>query len=341
MQYRRQVIASAAALTAAAISDFSYASYARLEYTLRRGRMALTASDGDHLQAETQRLYERETLVPASVLAPEVDTHLATLSGLLALPLGDSLRRVVALCASETALLGGWLALDRSDLIGTQGFWNSSIDAAGEAGDGPALAATLAYMSYAESAAGNHQNAWQLLETAGDHVHSPRQAKARSWIAARQAEEAAALNEHRPALIALERAMTAADYIDQEVTDRPWVIFFDSARLGSMAVSTYGQLNHPRTQDAADAVLAALDPNHVKTRAVILGDVASARLAAGDLDAGCALAGQALDVTVASAASLGRARLAALRPRLEANADAAPVRALLPRLDAAGITIPA
>ena len=105
MQYRRQVIASAAALTAAAISDFSYASYARLEYTLRRGRMALTASDGDHLQAETQRLYERETLVPASVLAPEVETHLATLSGLLALPLGDSLRRVVALCASETALL--------------------------------------------------------------------------------------------------------------------------------------------------------------------------------------------------------------------------------------------
>ena len=334
--HRRSFITAAASLAAAAaVSE----PYARLEYALRRSPAGLTADDGDHLIAVTDSLYDRETLVTARELAPELDAHAELLAGLLRLPLGDALRRTVTVCASQTASLGGWLALDLGRLKIARGYWGSAITAAEAAGDGPALACVLAYQSYAAADRGDHAAAWQLLDTAVQLVRSPQHAQARAWISARQAEEAAALGETGPALISLERAMTAFDYAQPDQA-RPWVRFFDNSRLGSMAVATYGRLGHPETQAAADAVISSLTPEHVKTKAVILSDVAAARVTAGDLDEGCELARRALTATIEGEAILGRQRLTALRPTLDARADAAPVRALLPELDAAGITVP-
>lgn len=105
-----------------------------------------------------------------------------------------------------------------------------------------------------------------------------------------------------------------------------------------MGVSTYGRLDHPQLLPAADAVMDSLGPDRQKTRAIILGDVATARVASGDLDAGVELARQALAASVEGQAVLGYQRLRALRPKLEEHRDVAAVRRLLPELDAAGIT---
>jgi len=56
-------------------------------------------------------------------------------------------------------------------------------------------------------------------------------------------------------------------------------------RLGSMAVNTYGRFQHPGLQPADDAVMASLTPDNLRTRAIILSDVATAKIAAGGLDA--------------------------------------------------------
>jgi hypothetical protein len=89
---------------------------------------------------------------------------------------------------------------------------------------------------------------------------------------------------------------------------------------------------------AADAVMASLTPDNLKTRAIILSDVAAARVTAGDLDVGCELAYRALAATLDGQVRLSRQRLTALRPVLDEHQAAEPVRALLPVLDAAGIS---
>lgn len=332
--HRRNLLAAAAGLAAAAAVPEPYL---RLEYALTRAPASLTAVDGEHLLAVTNELHEREALVTARELQPELAAHADLLAGLLRLPLGDELRRTLTLCAAQTCSLGGWLAHDTGDLTDAAGYWNSAISAARAAGDGPTLACVLCYQSYAAAGRGDHAAAWQLLDAAAQYVRSPQHAQARAWISARQAEEAAALGETGPALISLERAMTAFDYAQPDQA-RPWVKFFDNSRLGSMAVATYGRLGHPETQAAADSVISSLTPDRVKTKAIILSDVATARISAGDLDEGCDLARRALTATVEGEAILGRQRLIALRPQLDVHADAAPVRALLPALDAAGIT---
>lgn len=334
--HRRTLLAGAAGLAAAAAGSEPWA---RLAYALERAPLTLTPADGDHLLAVTNALYDREALEPAAALAPDLDAHLDVLTGLLRLQLGDELRRTLTLAAGTTATLAGWCQHDLGETRAAHGYWDVAVRAARESGDGPLLACTLAYMSYEAAGRGDHAAAWQLLDTAGEHVRSPAHAQARAWIAARQAEEAAALGDHGPALISLERALTSFDYADPG-TSRPWVRFFDSARLGSMAVSTYGLMQHPQTQPAADAVIASLGEGNAKTRAVILSDVATARVRGGDLDAGCDYALQALRATVDQRAILGYQRLAALRPALEQHGDATAVRALLPQLDAAGITGP-
>lgn len=332
--HRRNLLAAAAGLAAAAAVPEPYL---RLEYALTRAPASLTAADGEHLLAVTNELHEREALMTARELQPELAAHADLLAGLLRLPLGDELRRTLTLCAAQTCSLGGWLAHDLGELTDAAGYWGSAISAARAAGDGPTLACVLCYQSYAAAGRGDHAAAWQLLDAAAQYVRSPQHAQARAWISARQAEEAAALGETGPALISLERAMTAFDYAQPDQA-RPWVKFFDNSRLGSMAVATYGRLGHPETQAAADSVISSLTPDRVKTKAIILSDVATARISAGDLDEGCDLARRALTATVEGEAILGRQRLIALRPQLDVHADAAPVRALLPALDAAGIT---
>lgn len=331
--HRRTFLTAAAGLTVGAGTE----PYLRLQYALTRAPASLTAKDGEHLLEVTNALHAREAEVTARELQPELAAHADLLAGLLRLPLGDELRRTLALCAAQTASLGGWLAHDLGELNAAAGYWNAAISGAKEAGDGPTLACVLCYQSYDAAGRGDHRAAFGLLEAAAQYVRSREHAQARAWISARQAEEAAALGQSGPSLIALERAMTSFDYADP-ADARPWVKFFDNARLASMCVRAYGELQHPETQSAADAVMASLGPGNQKTRAVILGDVATARVRAGDLDEGCDLARRALAATVEGEAILGRQRLTALRPSLDAHADAAPVKALLPALDAAGIT---
>lgn len=331
--YRRTLLTSVAFLAAAGAIE----PYARLQHALARPGRPLTRADAEHLLADTDTFFTREATETAAALAPDLARHLGLVTALLTLAADESVRRTLVLAAGTTAALAGWCAMDTGDQASADGYWAAAVSAAKESGDGPLLSLVMAYLSYQHAGRGDHAGAWELLDAAGRHVRSRADAQARSWIAARQAEEAAALGQGAPALVALERAMTAHDYIDT-TSPRAWVDFFDGARLGSMAVATYGRLQHPQLGQAADAVMDSLGPDMLKTRAVILGDVAGARLAAGNLDEGCAIARQALAATVSGEAILGRERLAALLPALTAHQDAAEARALRADLAAAGIT---
>lgn len=282
----------------------------------------LDATAVDLLEEATADHFTQEEQMPARLLARHVGAHVDLLSLLLA-GSTERHRARLAVLAGECAALAGWLAYDTGDLSGARGYWQTAIDAARHAGDGPLLACVLTYLSYLTSSQGDPAEAFRLLSAAGGHVRSPQHAAARSWIAARGAEEAAALGDPS-ALVSLERAMTAFDYAQSD-TGRPWVKFFDNARLGSMAVATYARLGHPQVEGATRAVMGSLAANDHKTRAVILADVATGHMAHGDLDAGCELAARALEATLSGEAVLGRERLTALRPVLEASGTASGV----------------
>lgn len=274
----------------------------------------------DLLETATADHFTQEEQMPARLLVRHVGAHVDLLSLLLA---GSSERNRarLAVLAGESAALAGWLAYDTGDLAGARGYWQTALDAARHANDGPLLACVLAYLSYLTSSQGDPAEAFRLLSAAGGHVRSTQHAAARSWISARAAEEAALLGDPA-ALVSLERALTAFDYAQPD-TGRPWVKFFDNARLGSMAVATYARLGHPEVDGASQAVMGALPDGDHKTRAVILADVATGHVAHGDLDAGCDLAARALDATLSGEAVLGRERLTALRPALQASGTAA------------------
>lgn len=282
----------------------------------------LDSAGVDLLEQATADHFLQEEQVPARVMAGHVGNHVDLLSLLLA-GTGDRFRTRLAVLAGESAALAGWLRYDLGDVAGARGYWKTSIEAAKAANDGPLLACVLAYLSYLTSSQGDPAEAFRMLSAAGEQVRGPQHAAARSWISARAAEEAALIGDSA-AFVSLERAMTSFDYA-KPGTGRPWVQFFDNARLGSMAVATYSRLGHPQVQQAADAVMDSIGENEHKTRAVILADVATGHAARGDFDAAVVLAEKSLAATLTGEAVLGRERLTALAPALSASGSASAV----------------
>jgi hypothetical protein len=88
-----------------------------------------------------------------------------------------------------------------------------------------------------------------------------------------------------------------------------------------MTVAVHARLHLPDLDTAVTDVLHHTRTD-AKTRAVILGDLATAHLTRGDLDQACDTAHQALQVTVDAHATLGRQRLTALIPTLNASGSA-------------------
>jgi hypothetical protein len=117
--------------------------------------------------------------------------------------------------------------------------------------------------------------------------------------------------------------------------ERSWTAFFTGSRLGSMAVTTYTRLNHPRLGDTADSVLDGLGPNEAKVKAIILADLATASIHREEYDGGTSLATRALAVVTSQEASIGADRLRSLRGLIRPNRHIGVLADLDDRLGAA------
>jgi hypothetical protein len=129
-----------------------------------------------------------------------------------------------------------------------------------------------------------------------------------AWVLARQAEELAVLGDHAEALRALDQAMTAFDYAPPG-GERPWTCFFTPTRLGSLVVSTYGRMDHPETDDAADGLLRSITPTENKVKAVVLADLATSAARARDYDRVQVLSQRSTELALRTECSLAIDRL--------------------------------
>jgi hypothetical protein len=311
--------------TAAIVAGAAAEPWGRLAAALGGGQV--DAETVQALQAATDGMFESEEHIPARVMIDRLTAHLDALTALL--PAAGKFRAALAIAAGETAALAGWMAYDIGDKAQASRYYSVAVQAGHAAGHGAVGALALGYGSYAAPA----NRARTMLADAQEHVRGPGYATARSWLSAREAEEAARLGDRDGALRAIERATTAFDYADPEA-EQAWVRFFRRARLGSMAISAYSRIGHPDLPAVIAEALSALGDDDAKIRCSVLGDSALGWLAAGDAEQAVEVGGRALVATVEDDTTMGRARLAALAQRLPDAAEARDlrerIRALLP-----------
>jgi hypothetical protein len=294
----------------------------------------LTEADADQLEHDTVDYFRREELMPARQLSPGLRQHIENLSRVLAGSPPQALRGRLLSSVGEALALYGWFAFDRNDRAGATRFYDLATNAARDAQDDALLACILGYRSYLAEARGDLRQASDMLAAAQEHTRAPSSAATRSWLAAREAEVRASLHEETYALCALDRATTAYDYARPQ-HERAWTAFFSASRLGSMAVTTYTRLDHPRLGATADGVLGALGPNDAKVKAIILADLATASIHREEYDRGETLGTSALAATTSQEVTIGADRLRSLRQLIEPNLNVVALARLDERLAAA------
>lgn len=277
----------------------------------------LDAKVVDLLISTTADAFVSEHHVPARLLAERLHVHLETLTALI--PRSGSYRKALTVAAGETAALAGWAAYDVGDLAAARSYYKTAALAGREAGHPPpAVALAMGYASYAAPPG----QARDMLAAAQKHVLGPGYAAARSWLAAREAEEAAALGDREGAVRALDRAGTAFDYADPD-GEQAWMRFYQRSRLDSLMVSTYARLRHPNLEKAAQAALSHLGDDDSKVRIAVLSDVATGYLVSGNVDQGVEVGRRFVQAAVSTPTTMGRERLGALTSRLPRQHSAA------------------
>ena len=155
-------------------------------------------------------------------------------------------------------------------------------------------------------------------------------------MAARAAEEAAALGERRAATAELDLAMSLGSGLTQAAPDDEspaWTRFFYRAVLAAMAAGVHARLGKVQSaRDAAAWALRTVGGEPIKSRALIMAEVAAVSARVGDVELAIESAHYAVDLTERLEVTLARRRLRTLIPLLSAYSASVPVRELLSRL---------
>lgn len=302
---RRDLLKLAGA-TVAGASVLRDAPWQRLAASLAGHRVADGATTS-MIENRTAAFFRSEETQPARQLVRSLVEHRKSLADLIEDSSNESIRRRLITASGETEALEGWTLFDLGRIRDAERRYTSALDSAKQAGDGPLAACVLGYWSYLVSSRGDTAGAVRMLEDASEFVRGSAPAT-QAWISARLAEEAAAAGDAYGSLRALDRAVTVFDYAAPG-NDRPWTCFFTPSRLGSLAVSTYGRLDHPETDTEADVLLRSLSPTENKVRALVLADLAASAARSGDVDRVGSLADQSAPLAVRTEASLALDRL--------------------------------
>ncbi|RMI44439.1 transcriptional regulator [Streptomyces triticirhizae] len=270
----------------------------------------------DKLVAKTADLFVTEHHLPARLLADRLGGHLETLTALI--PRSGPYRQALTVAAGETAALAGWAAYDIGDMDTARHYYKTAALAGREAGHPSVVALAMGYASYAVAP----DKAREMLAAAQEHVRGAGYAAARSWLAAREAEEAAAIGDREGAVRSLDRATTAFDYANPDA-EQAWIRFYQRPRLDSLMVSTYARLRHRDLEQSAQDALTHLGEDDSKVRIAVLADVATGYVVSGDVDQGVEVGKRFVKAATDTPTTMGRERLASLAGLLPAQHSAA------------------
>jgi tetratricopeptide (TPR) repeat protein len=259
------------------------------------------------IENKTAEFFRSEETTPARQLVRELRGHFKSLRDVIETTEGGSLRRRLFTCLGQTEALAGWTLFDMQRNQDAVRLYRNSLESAKEAGDTALATCVMGYWSYLLGGQGENQAAARMLTDASEQIRGGSPVT-QAWVIARRAEELALSGEYNQALRALDQAITIYDYAPPG-GQRRWTCFFTPTRFGSLAVSTYGRMNHPETEGAARVLLRSMAPTENKVKSLVLADLATSAAKARDYDRVQALAQRSAHLALRTECSLTIDRL--------------------------------
>ncbi|WP_218006464.1 hypothetical protein [Nocardia abscessus] len=282
--------------TSSGDDDVNRKQFLKTAVAMSTGAVLANSAPSDSELAEaiagpTTHYRRMESSVPSDRLQPAVEAHLSLVSGIVR----DRLRTSAGFrVLSEVAGLAAWLAADRGDDAAARRRYREAVSHA-ERTHHPLLVSYMtASLGHYAVESGDARAGLGLLRTASAQLGTDAPDSAQAWLTSLLAVAHAATGDRRSAMDALRRAEQLAGRQRGE-PQWPWVFVFDEAKAARYQASTLARLGDFR---AARAAFTAAEPslNAAKPRALAQVEHAHVLARAGDIEAGCAIAAQALAV---------------------------------------------
>ncbi len=260
-----------------------------------------------------------------------VTEHLRLATELLGRSPPPALRPRLAAIASEAAVEAGLVCCDQRWFSASRSYYRLASELAKEAGD-PHLGAFAlgSFSSNLLTEVGDRTGAVSILGRARTLAPRGGSPITEAYIAAAEAEAQAQakLGDADAALRALDQVDRALDR-SEGGKDLSWLYWFDPGVRAGWKGQSYLRLG--RLGDAETLLASALsswDPSFVRDRAITLVDLASVRLRQTEIDECCRLAGEALEVSIATASPRLVQRVRGLRGELQPRSGSSGVKVL-------------
>ncbi|MGH3781890.1 MAG: hypothetical protein ACRDRO_15030, partial [Pseudonocardiaceae bacterium] len=266
-----------------------------------------TVTDFEQLADRYQALHA--TADPTALLTP-VAAHVRMVTAALSREDTPAQRRRLLRNLATVATLAGRLAYeDLGDVLSGRAYYSMAADSAREADDDQTAATVLGYAAQLAHAEGMTGAAVDHLVAALAHAeHAPDLAP---WLASIQAIVCADSGDHTNAEDALQRAEPTTH---QPATQPHLLLDYGPAHWAAVTGHAYLQDgNHITAQAALAAALDQLPPTARRARILVLIDLATSELHAGNIPDACRHATAAADLLQRNRYATGNARLRALR----------------------------
>jgi transcriptional regulator with XRE-family HTH domain len=281
------------------------------------------------------------TVAPAT-LHPAASAHASL--GLALLPeTAGATRQAVAAALAETYLLVGRIEFfDMQEPQRAAETWLRALQAAGEADDALLGSGILAHTAFIPGWSGDRDAAVERMVAARTYARrGPASAEFLAWLDAVEAECETRCGHTRTALHLIGHAedllAAGSDHSTPE-----WLDWFSPARLAAFKGNTQLKAGHlPQARTTLLQVLEEMPGSADKQRTVIYGDLAAVEAAAGQPEAACAFAVQALDQLAVTWYATGMDRVREVRRALAPHQHEQCVRDLDDRLYGWGTTVSA
>ncbi|MGH3672105.1 MAG: hypothetical protein ACRDSH_15975, partial [Pseudonocardiaceae bacterium] len=266
---------------------------------------AVTATVTDFEQLAQRYRSLHATAEPAALLTPVV-AHVRMVSAALGHEHPARERRRLLRNLATVATLAGRLAYeDLGEALSGRAYYSLAADSAQEADDDQTAATVLGYAAQLAHAEGMPATALHHLSAA--HAHGEQAPAVAAWLASIQATLCADSGDHSSAHDALARA----EPVPQQSTTQP---DYGPAHLAAATGHAWLRAGNPTA--ARPELAAALDelpPTARRARVLVLVDLATAELQAGNIPDACRHATTAADLLQRTPYTTGTTRLHAFR----------------------------
>ncbi len=270
----------------------------------------------NHLELITESYWQLFYIVASHDLISGVVGHLQTTTSLLQHSQPVSVYKRLCSIASKTALLIGRISFDQSNHVAANNYNKVSFEVALETGNDALRAVVLGRMATIPTNNGQSQIALPLLQEARRLSAQSATLTTRAWLAAKEAEMWANVQEEVACLKALEEAELINNQLTPE-EDPYWTNFDRPLMLGFKGVCCLHVHKLEVAQRALHEALATIAPSFARQKSIFLTDLAATFVQQGEPQEASKYLDQALAITAQTKSINSIQRIHQVRLELE------------------------